>query len=263
MQLLQHRPALIILATDLRDTLSAEAYCLLGGIVVSPRLAQVVAERTGLQVWAALIHGPKPASGRPTLVAPSEKERLTGLREDADKRELLKILLEVYANTGYARSWLHTGNSADMRVPYSAEEQTAMLLNSQAIHLDVVDVASTMPPTWPVAQLSSFLARSLRRQMHERHEGMIVKSIAAGQNLEVCVTEMTSVLGVLLILRSLKATDVWHAHTLEQGALVEEPNDNHSDAEEPMDETKALLLERLAEKLTSEPADIQPDDSLS
>lgn len=85
----------------------------------------------------------------------------------------------------------------------SAADQTARLLNAQAVHLDVVDVrlrrsarlcrtddvqvVSAVPPTWPLAKLSSFLSRSLRRTLHARHEGMIVKAIAAGQNLEVCM----------------------------------------------------------------------------
>lgn len=33
--------------------------------------------------------------------------------------------------------------------------------------------------------MSSFLLRSLRRSLHEKHEGQIVKAISAGQNLDV------------------------------------------------------------------------------
>ncbi|KAH7098333.1 hypothetical protein BKA62DRAFT_713277 [Auriculariales sp. MPI-PUGE-AT-0066] len=226
----EHRQTLVILATELRDASSAEAYCSLGGIVVAPRLAQSIAERTGLQSWAAMVNGPKPASRRSTRVAPSEQERLNEIREDNNKRDLLKVLMEVYAGSG-------------------AEDQTARLLNAQAIHLDVVDVATAIPSSWPIAKLSSFLTRTLRRQMHERHEGMIVKSIAAGQNFE--------------------ATDTWYTATLAQGALVEEPlpEDEYDDsAGQTADEVKTQFVEQLTEKLATaspEPAADAPYDDLS
>ena len=33
--------------------------------------------------------------------------------------------------------------------------------------------------------MASFLSRSLRRLLHSRHEGMIIKDLSAGQNFEV------------------------------------------------------------------------------
>jgi hypothetical protein len=53
------------------------------------------------------------------------------------------------------------------------------------IQLNYEKVISLVPPNWSLNVLSSFLARSLRRTLHARHEGQIVKSISAGQNLEV------------------------------------------------------------------------------
>ncbi|KZV92694.1 hypothetical protein EXIGLDRAFT_718145 [Exidia glandulosa HHB12029] len=216
----QHRAALATLATTLRDASSAEAYCSLNGIVIPPRLASAVAERAGLQAWAALVNGPKPASRRATLRAPSEKERRDEAAEDDQKRKLLQILMEVYMNDGT-----------------TATEQTARLLNAQSLHLDVVDVVSAVPSTWPVSKLSSFLSRSLRRTLHAHHEGMIVKAIAAGQNLE--------------------ATDAHFSHVLALGALIEE-----SEPVEGESIAKEVILEKLAEKAAgiAEPHEFREDD---
>jgi hypothetical protein len=48
-----------------------------------------------------------------------------------------------------------------------------------------VQIVSIVPQTWPVASLSSFLGRSLRRNVHASFEGKILKAITAGQNLQV------------------------------------------------------------------------------
>ena len=42
-----------------------------------------------------------------------------------------------------------------------------------------------VPPSWPVDVISSFTQRALRRQLHDRCSVAILKSIAAGQNLQV------------------------------------------------------------------------------
>ncbi|EJD51169.1 hypothetical protein AURDEDRAFT_99287 [Auricularia subglabra TFB-10046 SS5] len=203
----EHRAALEILASRLRDAASAEAYCSLNGIVIPPRLATNIAERAGLQAWAALVGGPKPPARRPTLRAPTNGGGAQEEGEDGQQHELVKILMQVYMTSGSG-----------------AYDQTAKLLNAQAVHLDVVDVMSEVPSTWPIAKLSSFLSRSLRRTLHARHEGMIIKAIAAGQNLE--------------------ATDAAYVHTLAQGALIEEVN-----PDEDEDEMKNAILEKVAEKM--------------
>lgn len=65
-----------------------------------------------------------------------------------------------------------------------ARARIAHLLNTQALHLDSVDVLSLVPSHWPLATLGSFLERSLRRQLHIRQEGQIVKAISLGQSLK-------------------------------------------------------------------------------
>ena len=45
-----------------------------------------------------------------------------------------------------------------------------------------------VPPEWPLDVVSSFFQRSIRRQLHDKASGEIVKAISAGQNMEVSPT---------------------------------------------------------------------------
>ena len=69
-----------------------------------------------------------------------------------------------------------------------------------------------IPPDWPLRLLSSFVTRSLRRSLHARHEGQLVKAISASENLAV-------------------ADAAWRV-LREQGAMLEEALDGEDDGEE-------------------------------
>ncbi|CAE6361340.1 unnamed protein product [Rhizoctonia solani] len=148
-----HRKALTILVHEVRDSVSAEAYCALGGVVIPPKVANLVGDRRGMQSHAWLVG----TGGR--RAAPVTEEK---------RRELLKTLMEVYTLGGEATAI-----------------QTAQLLNSQAQNFDAVQVLEAIPDSWSLSVISSFLERSLRRTMHDSREGMILKHISAGQNLIV------------------------------------------------------------------------------
>lgn len=182
----EHRTALTILVHDLRDATSAEAYCTLGGEVVPAKVAQSLGERYGLQQWAALLS--PPTKSRPGASAMQRQKTV----DEGVKKSPIRTLLEVYMSGGEATA-----------------ERTARFLNAQAMNLDVLDVISLIPPDWPLRILSNFLERSLRRTLHTKHEGQIVKAISAGQNL--AVAERT-----WLIMR-------------EQGAIIEEAVDEDED----------------------------------
>ena len=79
--------------------------------------------------------------------------------------------------------------------------------------------------------LSTFVTRSLRRTLHARHEGQIVKAISAGQNLTI-------------------ADRTW-AIVREQGALVEEPASD-DDGDDGADGEKLGL--DLGERVEGQPA---------
>ncbi|KII87677.1 hypothetical protein PLICRDRAFT_54749 [Plicaturopsis crispa FD-325 SS-3] len=206
-----HRDALAILVHDLHDATSAEAYCTLGGEVIPGKTAQAIGEKYGLQLWSGAFFSP-PSSGKNKSGATAMLRQQSV--DEGLKRELLKILLEVY-----------------MRGGESTADRTAHLLNSQAMNLDVVDVISLVPPNWPLTVVSSFLARSFRRTLHTRHEGQIIKAISAGQNLEVADRTW-------LVLR-------------EQGALVEEADEEDGDGDDGQhyDEKDGIVAEKVALQL--------------
>ncbi|EUC65528.1 transforming growth factor-beta receptor-associated protein, putative, partial [Rhizoctonia solani AG-3 Rhs1AP] len=148
-----HRKALTVLVHEVQDSVSAEAYCALGGVVIPTKVANSVGDRRGMQSYAWLVS----VGGRRTAPVTEEK-----------RRELLKTLMEVYTLGGEATAI-----------------QTAQLLNSQARNFDAVQVLEAIPEAWSLSVISSFLERSLRRTMHESREGMILKHISAGQNLAI------------------------------------------------------------------------------
>lgn len=82
-----HRAALSALVNDLHDSLSAEAYCTLGGDVVPGKVIQdICADPTlGLAIWASGLS----SKGRQKTVDANDG----GL---VKRKELLKTLLEVY-----------------------------------------------------------------------------------------------------------------------------------------------------------------------
>ncbi|TEB34039.1 hypothetical protein FA13DRAFT_1626310 [Coprinellus micaceus] len=159
-----HKSALTILGCEMKDALSAEAYCSLGGQVIPTKVAASTAESVGLRDWVeVLFPGQNNKGSSKTSFAPPR------VVDDATKGQLLKLLLEVYLADGSSVS----------------KERAANLLNSQGTNLDVLTVISIIPPDWPLPSLSSFLTRSFRRITHHRREGELTKNIAAGQNLEI------------------------------------------------------------------------------
>ncbi|KAL7416423.1 hypothetical protein BDY24DRAFT_233923 [Mrakia frigida] len=148
-----HDEALYILARTLRDSISAAAFCTQGGEVVPARVGQTIAHDLGLDAWAALGGG-------------AIRRRMTVTEET--RRELLMTLLRIYMGQG-------EGSATASR--------TAKLLNDQSIHLEVVEVLDLIPEPWPLQPMSSFLTRSIRRTLHDKHEGQILKALATSENL--------------------------------------------------------------------------------
>ena len=99
------------------------------------------------------------------------------------------------------------------------------------MNLDVLDVVAKLPAEWPLRVLSTFVSRSLRRTLHARHEGQIVKAISQGQNLAI-------------------AENTW-AVIREQGMVIEEPLSGDEEDEE--EEGEKLGLD-LGDRVAGEPA---------
>lgn len=78
---------------SLRDFVSAEAYCTLGGEIIPAKVAQSFGERFRLQPWATLFV-PVAVPRAPVVL---KRQRTV---EDSRKRELTRVLLDVYMEGG-------------------------------------------------------------------------------------------------------------------------------------------------------------------
>ncbi len=185
-----------------------------------------------MQPWAALVI-PLAALGKQGKGPPPLKRTKTV--DEAVKKDLIMILLEVYMSGGCVVYCFRRRTTELTLKPKLASEttadRTARLLNSQAMNLEVLDVVAKLPPEWPLRVLSTFVSRSLRRTLHARHEGQIVKAISQGQNLAV-------------------AESTW-AIVREQGMVIEEPLSGDEGEED--EEGEKLGLD-LGERVEGQPA---------
>ncbi|CAO1634950.1 unnamed protein product [Sympodiomycopsis kandeliae] len=178
----QDEQALRLLAAELHDANSAEAYCLQGGVVLSPftasQIANAMVVSSPTSSRAAQTESTAHGTSQPNhiisyakLVSRGTKSSIKKTpRETKDK--LLKLLLSIYM-----KGW-QGGN-------YSYETATAHLLNTQAIHLSTLEILPLVPEHWPLKTLETFLTRNLRRNYQTRHKGLIQRHIALSRSLEV------------------------------------------------------------------------------
>jgi len=146
------RAALVLLVRELPDSVSAQTYCTQGGEILPPKVARMVIQHSPELVgWVSL----------------AETRKRRGTVDAETQHKLIRELLGAYMREG--------GSTA----------RTAELLSAQGVHLDVLEVLDTAPKEWPLEVITTFYKRSVRRQLHERAKWQILKSISAGQNLEV------------------------------------------------------------------------------
>lgn len=159
--------ALRTLALDLHDANSAEAYCLQGGVVLSPFTAGQVASALSSDGDTSTMHAYAKLISRGTRSTIKRTSRST-------KDRLLKILLSIYMNA-----------AAPDSSTYNYQTATAHLLNTQAPHLSTLEILPLVPPSWPLKTLETFLTRSLRRESEQRHKGLIKRHVELSRSLEV------------------------------------------------------------------------------
>lgn len=99
-------------------------------------------------------------------------------------------------------------------------------LNNTNLSIRLNKVIPLVPPDWPIDGMSSFLARSFRRTLHARHEGQIVKAISSGQNLQVRLCLTFSYSSKANCCHMAQVADSSWLVLREQGALVEEAEDD-------------------------------------
>lgn len=87
---------------DLHDEPSAEAYCTLGGQIVSPVLAKAIGESCDLREWASFLEPQTAEKGRGKSL-PAAVTGMSAVLPKVDeklKKELITILLKVYMSGG-------------------------------------------------------------------------------------------------------------------------------------------------------------------
>ncbi|KAK4698396.1 vacuolar protein sorting-associated protein 3, partial [Phenoliferia sp. Uapishka_3] len=156
------RQALSLLLHSLQDLTSSETYCHQSG---DPLLASDVSA----------------AAARLSLLLPKTKRTTSSKKEGQEQRKagLARLLVEMcLVGRG--------GGEDDVDAPPEVhKEQVARILETQAVHLDTLEVLPTLPSQWPLALVSGFLERSLRRSLHIRQEAALLKGLALSQNLDV------------------------------------------------------------------------------
>ncbi|BGP09381.1 hypothetical protein JCM10049v2_005249 [Rhodotorula toruloides] len=159
------RQALSLLINNLHDLASAEAYCLQSG----DPLAQA-------DVVAATVKLDLPFKRNRKALSAARREE-----EERRKQALAKLLVEMCLRRPQPGSFVdETEKTGEGAIP---KERVARLLETQAVHLDTLEVLSLVPDDYPVQVLSRYLSRSLRRSLHVQQECSILKSLALGQNL--------------------------------------------------------------------------------
>ena len=162
------RQALALLVHGLRDLSSAGRYVRQAGDPLAAAELKAVAALLGLP--AKPIGGKKKAAA-----AAARREGLAG--PGGDESGLARMMVEMALAQGLARE-----GAAD-RAPYPPAV-LARLLQAQAAHLDPAEAIGLMPAEWPLELAQPFLNGALRRTLHARQEGMLLKGLANSQNLE-------------------------------------------------------------------------------
>ncbi|TNY19371.1 hypothetical protein DMC30DRAFT_448017 [Rhodotorula diobovata] len=155
------RQALSLVLHTLHDLSTAETYALQSG---DPLLASDVSAASAL---LGLSFSSSSSSSKRTKRAPTAPG---GGADEQQRREALARLL------------------VDMcvaRPDVAGEEQVARLLETQAIHLDTLEVLPALADSFPLSLLGEYLSRSLRRSLHAQQGAAVLKALAEGQNLAV------------------------------------------------------------------------------
>ncbi|BGP17675.1 hypothetical protein JCM10213v2_005713 [Rhodosporidiobolus nylandii] len=119
-------------------------------------------------------------SGDPLCTADVPLSQAKREGEARRKQSLARLLVEMCL----ARSST-VGNAEQERDEVVSKEQAARLLETQALHLDALEILPLLPSSWPLHLLTPYLTRSLRQSLHGQQDASILKNLASAQNLAV------------------------------------------------------------------------------
>lgn len=164
------RQALALLVHNLRDLASAGRYVRQAGDPLAAAELKTAAALLGLPAKA--LGGSKRKAAAAAAAARRESLAGPGGDEPALARMLVEMALASPSATG-----------TDTAPPYPPPV-LARLLQTHAAHLDPVQAVNLMPAEWPLALARPYLSCALRRGLHARQEGMLMKGLAGRENLE-------------------------------------------------------------------------------
>lgn len=156
------RQALSLLVHTLHDLTSAGRYVRQGGDLVTPEEVRLIAKNLGLPAKA--IGGKKKGS------------RKDGLSALANEPALARLLVEM--------SLSPPPPSSTDSTPFNSKS-LIQLVQAHSAHLDPVETLSLLPSEWPLHLARPYLNGAIRRSLHARQEGMLLKGLANSENLEV------------------------------------------------------------------------------
>ncbi|KAH9450934.1 hypothetical protein MJO29_009392 [Puccinia striiformis f. sp. tritici] len=149
-----HRPALSLLALTLKDTRSAETYCLQNGTILSPVQMTELGLKGGIST----------TGGIGKRVIKNERTETTD--------SLIGILFDLLIDSSV-----------------SSGLQVRLLLSRHAARIPLDSTLERLPENWPLDPIliAPYLSRTLRKSCHLNHEASIVKAIALGHHISIAV----------------------------------------------------------------------------
>lgn len=184
----EHGTVLSILANDLKDLASAEAYCTHAGN------GDILSARNVREILQTLQISPHPSAlyrkdGRRKQALQQQSPTLTPAQKEEKRKELLNMLIKIQLE----RSSPSTASLQD-------QERTAHIIETQAIRISAKEILPSIPNDWPLPLMESFLIRNMRRTLHERYERKLVKALLQSRTVDTSLKywEITEGMGGVL-----------------------------------------------------------------
>jgi hypothetical protein len=183
----QHEQVLSILAIDLKDLASAETYCTHAGNgdIMSARNVREILQALDISPHPSALYRKDGRRKQPTQSSTS----LTPHRKEEQRKNLLNLLIKIQLE-----------RSSPSTTSLREQQRTAHIIETQAIRISAKEILPSIPDDWPLPLMENFLARNMRRSLHERYETKLVKALLQSQTLDTSLRywDMTERLGGVL-----------------------------------------------------------------
>lgn len=220
----KHEQVLSILANDLKDLASAEAYCTHAGNgdILSARSIREILQVLQISPYPSALY--RKDGRRKQILQPNAA--LTAVQKEDKRKNLLNMLIKIQLE-----------QSSPATASLRDQQRTAHIIETQAIRISAKEILPSIPDDWPLPLMENFLIRSMRLTLHERYEMKLVKALLQSQTLDASL-------------------HYWNLTERMGGVLAEEADDDDDD-----DEMHEKLADDSDEVLYLEkPSAVQGDD---